>query len=209
MSGPTASISNGKPVNIHVCISGFTQSERRIHGLTKLCEKLHSAGFNNCVSRVMLRPWNAKWSEVAESIWSIGELHAAEVVVNIYAYSWGMGWGAVQLSRELEKRGITVHIIVACDGVYRHPLLCLRWLSLLQRDGTFSPVIRIPGNVREVRPLHQTMNTPQGHRIVGGKDFSGQIRQSVEIHRTHPFMDDAPQFHALALAAAEQLKAVN
>ena len=190
----------------HQCISGFTQTERRCHGVLKLSEKLHACGYNNHVSRVSLRPWNSDWSETAEHIWLIGQHHRAEVVVNIYAYSWGVGWGAVKLCRELKKRGVMVNALVSADGVYRHPLLCLRWLSLLKRDRTFAPVIRIPSNVREVICFHQSLNQPQGHRIVGDEDFSGIIRPSVEINATHQYVDDSDHFHSAAMHAAERLR---
>ena len=118
------------PIKVHQCISGFTQSERRCHGVLKLSEKLHELGFNNRISRVSLRPWNDDWATVAENIWLLGQHHDAEVVVNIYAYSWGGGWGAVQLARELKKRAsrsgvlwhLTRFIVTRCCscGGYRY-----------------------------------------------------------------------------------------
>lgn len=193
----------------HQCISGFTQDARRCHGVLRLSERLHAAGYNNHVSRVSLRPWNADWDEVAENIWLVGQHHQAEIAVNIYAYSWGVGWGAVQLCRQLAKRGITVHCLVAADGVFRHPRLLLRWTSLIRRDLTFAPVIRIPSNVHTVLPLHQTQNRPQGHRIVGDRDFSGVIYESREVQSTHQYMDDAREFHALSLDAARRLQRIS
>ena len=196
------------PIKVHQCISGFTQSERRCHGVLKLSEKLHELGFNNRISRVSLRPWNDDWATVAENIWLLGQHHDAEVVVNIYAYSWGGGWGAVQLAQELQKRGITVWCVVASDAVYRHPLLLMRWISLLGRNFPFSPRIKIPSNVTHVVPFHQTLNRPQGHRIVAGKGFSGVINPSVEVSATHQYMDDADEFHTAAIKAAERLKEI-
>lgn len=197
-----------KTIRVHQCISGFTQDEKRIHGVFKLAEKLHDCGYNNTISRVSLRPWNSRWDEVAEHIWLLGQHHKADVVVNIYAYSYGVGWGAVQLCKELLKRGIPVHCVVACDGVFRHPNPLMRWTSLLRRDLAFSPVIRIPANVVTVVPLHQKLNRPQGHKIVGGKDFTGLIQEPTELYVTHQYMDDAGQFHDAALDAAAVLSEV-
>jgi hypothetical protein len=194
-------------IHVHQCISGFTQTAGRPHGILKLCEKLHAAGFNNCISRVSLRCWNDRWSDVAENLWLLGEHHQTEVVVNIYAYSWGVGWGAVQLARELQKRSISVHTLVACDGVYRHKWF--RTPALLKRDSRFAPTIKVPGNVRHVLPFHQTLNVPQGHRIVGAKDFSGTIGESYELHATHQYCDDDRHFHTVSLKAAESLQRVN
>lgn len=193
-------------IHIHKLISGFTQNGRRCHGVLKLSERLHELGYNNHVSRVTLHTWKDNWASVAENIWLLGQLHRATVIVNIYAYSWGGGWGAVRLARELNKRGIQVLYIVCSDAVFRHPSLLMRWTSLLGRKYPWSPKIRIPSNVVHVKPFHQTQNRPQGHRIVGDREFSGVIRESVELKRTHQYMDDAPEFHAAAIAAAAQLK---
>lgn len=174
-----------------------------MHGVFKLAESLHERGYNNTISRVSLRPWNADWAEVAESIWLIGQRHEAPVVVNIYAYSWGVGWGAVQLAEELRKRNIDVQALVSADGVYRHPNPLMRWQSLVRRDWTtLAPVITIPKNVRRVAAFHQTINHPQGHCLVrvGG----AQIR-SREIPATHQYIDDAEEFHEACFEAARNL----
>ena len=193
---------------IHQCISGFTQTADRPHGLLKLSEQLHALGFNNRVSRVSLLPWNADWSQVAEHYWLLSQHHNLPVIVNMYAYSWGVGWGAVRLAEELRRRDVHVETIVAADGVFRHPNPLLRWHSLLRSDLTLSPVIHIPANVTRVIPFHQTLNRPQGHRIVGGEGFSGEIRPSRELHATHQYCDDAHEFHEAAIAAAHRLTEV-
>lgn len=195
-------------IRIHQCISGFTQDERRPHGVLRLAEKLHALGFNNRVSRVSLRRWNDDWSDVAEYYWLLGQEHQAHVIVNIYAYSWGVGWGAIQLARELQKRSIAVHELVSADGVYRH-----RWFrlpSIFGRDTSWlAPRIRVPLNVRIVTPFHQTIDRPQGHVISGDAGFSGIIRPSVEIAATHQHLDDCSEFHFASIAAAQALSGVN
>ena len=194
-------------IHVHQCISGFTQDDQRPHGVLRLSETLHALGYNNHVSRVSLRPWNDSWSHVAEHLWLLGQHHEAEVIVNIYAYSWGVGWGSVQLAKELQRRGIKVHTLVAADGVYRH-----KWFtvpSLLKRDSSFAPTIRIPGNVRFVVPFHQTRNVPQGHRIAGAADFSGSIAKSIELASAHQYIDDDDAFHLAAIEAAEALRRVS
>lgn len=192
-------------IRIHQCISGFTQTEERPTGMFRLCERLHELGFNNRISRVRLDRWNASWSAVAENLWLLGQHHRAHVVVNLYAYSWGVGWGAVQLARELEKRSICVQELVACDGVYRH-----RWFRLpamLPRDGWCSPIIRMPPNVRFVTPFHQVANHPQGHRI-DGDPKSTVVHESRLLTATHQYMDDSEYFHLAAIHAARRLHEV-
>ena len=204
---PNNGLDDRKTIRVHQCISGFTQSQKRIHGVFELAEKLHDRGFNNTISRVSLRPWDSDWAEVAESIFLLGRHHKANVIVNIYAYSWGVGWGATQLCKELKKRGIQVHCLVASDGVFRHPNPLMRWTSLLRRDLRFSPVIRV-SNVTNVVWFRQANSRPQGHTIVGGKDFSGLIYESTELSVAHAYMDDAEQFHNAALVLAAALNEV-
>lgn len=193
------------PLKFHICISGFLQSESRCHGILKLAEAFHAEGLNGDTERVLYRPWNADWSAVAEHLWLLGESRKTDIQINIYSYSWGVGWGAVELSKELLKRGLVVNNLVASDGVYRHPLLLMRWTSLLSRDASFSPVIRIPANVLEVHPLHQKQNRPQGHKIVSGRGCTAVIHDSIECMATHQYMDDSPEFHALSLQIAREL----
>jgi len=193
-------------IRIHQVISGFTQTEERPTGMFVLAETLHSLGFNNTISRVRLDRWNADWPAVAEHLWLLGRQHQAQVMVNVYAYSWGVGWGAVQLARELKKRDIDVQELVAADGVYRH-----RWLRLpamISRDSLLAPAIRIPCNVHTVTPFHQTMNRPQGHHLKGDRDFSGVIHESREISATHQYIDDHPSFHLAAIHAARRLQEI-
>lgn len=187
-------------IRINLCISGFTQDEKRLHGVFRLSEKLHDAGYNNCESRVYLRPWNSDWSALAEHFWLLGQLHNATILINIYAYSWGVGYGAVRLAEELDERGMRINCLVSSDGVYRH-----RWFrlpSMFGRVGRFSPTIELPANVDEVFCLHQDINRPQGHVING----DGIIHDSIRVQATHQYMDDSDLFHDLSLAAAQQLR---
>lgn len=196
-----------RPIRVHQVISGFTQTEARPTGLFRVAETLHDRGFNNRVSRVRLNRWNDDWSSIAEYLWLLGQHHRTQVLVNIYAYSWGVGWGAIQLAKELQRRDVPVQTLVSGDGVYRHKFF--RLPAMLGRNGIFSPSIRIPANVHEVRPFHQTVNRPQGHVLTPGKGFSGIIHDSQELHATHEYIDDHPTFLTACLRAAEALQGVS
>lgn len=185
----------------HIGISGFLQSEGKENGILNLTEKLSAAGFNRHAVRVWYRPWNSDWAEVAEHIWNIGQKSDVGIDVNIFAYSWGVGWGSMQLATELGKRGIDVQHLVSCDGVYRHPQFWLRWLSLTKRNASLAPVIRVPSNVLEVHPFHQRQNRPQGHELVA-TSTAQRIHRSIERTRTHQFMDDDAAFHDRCLRVA-------
>ncbi|MEP3478014.1 MAG: hypothetical protein ABJZ55_02090 [Fuerstiella sp.] len=209
MSGRTASSDEREPVRVHLCISGFTQTEQTPNGVFRLYSELCRLGFNNGVSRVLLYRWNSKWAEVAEFLWLLGQEEGngdCRVEINIYAYSWGMGWGAIQLVNELRRRGITVNIIVSADGVYRH-----KWFKLpamARRNAWWAPTIKIPPRVREVTPFHQRQNVPQGHVIKRGKGCSAMIHESRELESDHQYIDDSDDFHLACIHASRRLMEV-
>ncbi len=193
-------------IALNVCISGYTQTQGRGHGVFRLSEAMTEAGYNCGVDRrVWYLKWNEDWRRWAQHVELIGLLHNEEVLVAIHAYSWGGGWGAVELAKELRRLGIGVRRMVLCDPVYRSRWLSCRWRSLLRRDVPVlgAPTIRIPSNVGVVHCFHQTMNRPQAHRLL--PDNGTTIHPSVRLFRTHEAMDDAPEFHQQSLAVAEQL----
>ena len=113
----------------HVVISGFLQDEGQPTGMVRLWRLLgerHSAAD----VRVELRSWNVNWRQLAELIWRMqpgaGRNCFDPPRVKVYAYSWGAGWGAMQLARQLRRRGIGVAAMVLSDPVYRSPLLAFR-----------------------------------------------------------------------------------
>lgn len=188
-----------RPIAVNVCISGLTQTEARPHGIFNLSEKLIENGYNSESSRVHLLPWSHDWAGYAERLWLIGQRRNCDLMINVYAYSWGVGFGALNLARELANRGIPIRCLVASDGVYRSPLKSFLWLSMLSRDWTtVSPTIRFPENVEHGYAFHQSKNRPCGHRIYSG-DW---LIPSTELDRTHQYMDDAPEFHDRCLIEA-------
>jgi len=191
--------------SIHVCISGFTQTEKREHGVYRLAEQLmidHSCGIFH---RVWLRTWKDNWSDVAEHIWLLRERYRTNAFkVNIYGYSWGAGWGSVQLAKEMRRRGVSVNCLVLSDPVYRHPNLLFRWMALVGRDWWFAPRINIPQNVGEVHSFHQRQNRPQGHRLRCLSD-STIHHPAIEIVSEHEYMDDAKSWHQCCLDEARMI----
>lgn len=193
-------------ISLNVCISGFTQTQGRGHGVFRLSEELVRRGYNEGVHRrVWYLRWNENWRRWAEHVDLISVLHNQEVLVAIHGYSWGGGWGAMEFARELRRLGIGVRFAVLCDAVYRDWLAPLRYRALFGRDTHFlpAPLIRVPSNVGEVFPFHQTMDRPQGHRLL--PENGTKIHPSARLYRTHGAMDDAPEFHSQSLAVAEML----
>lgn len=195
-----------KPIAFHVCISGFLQDESRQHGVFRLSEELIRQGHNCQQSRVSLLPWNHNWSNFAERIWLVGQEYGCVPVVNVYAYSWGVGNGAVTLARELAKRSIGVHCLVSSDGVYRVPWLP-DWFqprAMFSRDWTeLSPWIVLPDSIGRVVAFHQMQNRPQGHRLF----LHGKEVDSMEVYSTdHEYMDDITLFRDAAIEEAAKLQ---
>lgn len=192
-----------------ICISGFLQTEARAPGTWRLAEKLRAAGFSRGSRlRVTHKRWNADWDNQAAEIAHLAGHYDQAPRVAVFAYSWGAGYGAMELARQLHRRGLGVETMVLSDPVYRHPLAAFRWLALLRDSGSqwhflAPPVIRLPKNVHQVWTLRQSISVPQAHRLVATNGTL--IHQPLELERDHCAMDDAPEFHQLALACAADM----
>lgn len=193
-----------------LCISGFQQSEARTPGTWILAEKLRAAGLSSGTRlRVHHYRWNDDWNAKAEEIANLAKYYGEPAQTFIAAYSWGAGWGAMQMASQLYRRGLNVQKAVLSDPVYRHPWPFMRWLAMFggsdhSRLHIFAPpVIRLPPNIVEAWVFRQNINKPAGHRVTPG---DGQtLHPAVELQRVHGEMDDAPEFHETAMQAARQL----
>lgn len=177
-----------------IVIGGFTQDAYRPTGVETLWLKLRR--FVEPHVSLQLREWNDDFEGLAERIWRL-KPDGLEPDVRINAYSWGAGHGGIELSKELGKRGISVTKMVLCDPVYHSWVAPWRavW-SLVE------PRITIPANVREVWSLRQDNNRPRGHDVkaVGTKTV---VHEPVVVKRGHQYMDDASEWHSLAVEVAK------
>jgi hypothetical protein len=181
----------------HVCISGFTQRVDRPTGLHDLWLRLGGL-YRSPQTVVELRAWNSNFAELAESI-KIARGDCSPLIV-VYAYSWGAGWGFVQLAKELRHRGLRIASAVLCDPVYRSRWINGRWRSLWPFG---EQTILIPDNVGMVRWLYQRENLPHGHRPVAIDQERTTIARGLLIEGVeHSSMDDCDQFRELAMAVA-------
>lgn len=181
-----------------ICISGFLQDEGRPTGMVGLFSVLHHRFFGPH-SRVELRSWNDDWNVVAEFIWRqrpFGNHIDNHVDVCIFAYSWG-GPSAMELARQLGRRGIPVRKMVLADPVYRH-----RWK--FWRVFFRWPKISVPGNVLHVRWYRQRQDWPQGHDLVAEVPGQTDIELPTVLSCGHSYADDSPRFHGACLAAAQE-----
>jgi hypothetical protein len=182
-----------RPTAWHICIGGFQQHEGEPNGTLNLWQILSHLRSPKTV--VMLREWNADWSALADLIFRASNGRAP--AINIYGYSWGAGYGAMQLARQLGRRGLQVHKMVLADPVYRSRWFLLRWLAL-----RWWPVIRVPANVAEVWSTYQRENHPQAHAMVAADGSKTIIHRPMRVKATHGWMDDHPVYQELCFQAA-------
>ena len=181
-----------------VVVGGFTQS-RYSGGLRKVWIGL-MARHPEPEVRVTSHPWNDDWRGLAGVMEQ--ELRDCEQLypVDIVCYSWGVGFGAMQLARELKALGVWVRVIVSCDGVSRPWLARWRafWSPLFDRL-IGEPTIRVPGNVAKVVYLRQQTNRPRGHLFWAENGTEFEDRGFLPKGFTHQDADDSREFFELAM----------
>lgn len=184
--------------NWHILISGFLQSEAERTGLEDLWLEMGALRAADTV--VALKPWRADWRGLAKHMERVSD--KADVIIQVYAYSWGAGYGFPSLARELARRGLKIRHAVLSDPVWKPRLWVLSWLALTRWG-----VIRVPGNVGGVNVFVQRRNRPWGRRVViengtGPKRVATMKTLHGYVHGT---MDEAAEFHARAMEVAREI----
>lgn len=181
-----------------VVIGGFTQS-RYSTGLSGIWLALLRFVRLDRV-RITCHPWNDDWSGLAAIIERELSESLHEAPVDIVAYSWGCGHGAMTLARQLKGRGIRVRVIVSCDGVARPWLARWRavWSPLLSRIFG-EPRISVPANVDRVVFLRQRTNRPFGHEFAVENGTVLDDRGFLGKGWTHQDADNSLEFFNLAM----------
>ena len=177
-------------------IPGFTQTRGTRTRLIDLWARLHSTKSNHTTT-VQLQPWKSDWKSEAEFI---SRLSVERPRIFIVAYSWGAGYGFIQLARQLAKRGIEIARAWLLDPVYRHPYWLGQWRAFVPGI----PIV-IPENVRRVTWWRQEQSWPRGHelRAISPKT---RIDEPHYVRVDHVHMDDhRPTLHQIALELQEEL----
>lgn len=197
----------------HLVIGGFGQYRGKLAGVDYVVDALDR--FRQPGVRVSLLPWSHDWKAEAGYIRRHAPLDTRDQqpLVCLYAYSWGVGNGAVQLARQLQRREIGVWGLISCDGVYHHRAVLCRWLPQWRSLWPGSR-IWLPPNVRRggVRVFRQRNGLPSGHEIV---DHHGHAYHAEEIHdvlrdnrfverASHFNLDESPRWHRACVDLAEQ-----
>lgn len=172
-------------------ISGFTQSEKAWNGVQELREKLLSEldDYSSLSVRIRLDEWSANWRAIARQMYMLRERYPQEpLTVLVFAYSWGVGNGLVQLARQLNRFGIDIETAVISDGVYRHWFSLGNWRVILGDRR-----IVLPANVLSVQGFHQETSYPMGRQplLANGK----QCDPWTKIRLEHVEMDGSRDWH--------------
>lgn len=164
----------------HWCyvIEGFLQTAGSRTRLIDCWQQLHGALCDDEHS-IQLRTWKADWAAEAELL---DRLSVKDPTVVLIGYSWGAGWGAMQMAKHLDKRGVRVTRALLIDPVYRHRY----WLGNWRAFVPWIP-IRVPANVDHVTWWRQKRNLPRAHPLVGGV----KIDAAQLVDCDHQHMDDA------------------
>lgn len=186
-------------------ISGFSQHPNQRTGMSELALKMHEGIGKEpgCWVHPVL-VWNADWESLARSI-QVNSCRDAKIF--IVAYSWGAGWGSVQLARCLRKIGMEVEAMFLCDPVYRSRFWCMTWRSRLTKNSLLSwlvPVVKIPSNVKLVDWTRQFEDWPQGHDLVEASPSTVIPPAIIEQGVIHNQMDESETFHNLVLEGVSQ-----
>jgi hypothetical protein len=185
---------------VHQVISGCRQHGGRANGSQLLWAELRDRHHNGRVL-VDLREWHTPWDRHAELLWRQRPTDDTPVAVYIYAYSWGAGWGAIRLARELRKRGITVIAVVFADPVYRDPIAIRNWRALWPYS-----TVWVPANIQNVYWTRQFLDWPRAHNVRAEDPDATWINPPVVCDRTHAYMDEAPEFRRLVHLVADHAK---
>jgi len=109
---------------------------------------------------IMPREWNDSVREMA-ALLQRHSVPARDRRVIIAGYSWGAGFGAPRLAREVKRAGAIVDLLILIDPIYRSKLpLAFRLLAFTTWFG-----IRIPANVKEVLIYRQRRDALKGTRV--------------------------------------------
>ena len=154
-----------------ICITGFREGPADATGLGRIW--LGARKHSSPETWVTKFRWNADWKAEARDI---ARNLAEDAKVVVCAYSWGAGFGFIQLAKHLRNEGVKVTAACLCDPVYRSRWLVFRWLALVRL-----PRIKLPFGVGLVRWVRQRVNRPAGHDLVAREGTVLETAQELNL----------------------------
>ena len=185
-------------------IMGYTQDRAELTGQELLWRKLlyyiRTRDELDNITVLSPLPWNANWENVGNFLLRNVDKDSGYKIL-IAGYSWGGGWGATNLCKQLKLRGLDVWHLVMCDAVYRS-----KWYSMSWRSLTRNPKIKISDNVKEVSWFFQTLNKPAGHKLVATDSKKTIINNPVQLDVGHTYMDEQPEYQDKVVDLVKKIK---
>jgi hypothetical protein len=182
-----------------VCIAGFAQRRNAATGIERVWQHLHSAVKRPHSTVVDLLRWSDDMDSYVGHCLRTGPLDHRDLVIDVVAYSWGVGKGALSLADALLQQGLGIRRLISCDGVYYSPWLPGRALI----NHLFAPQIVIPDNVQRVDYLRQSRTKPAGHAITPANRVRTEVYDrtppGLGSSLSHTSIDNSDAFLDLAL----------
>jgi hypothetical protein len=186
-----------RKINLHVeLITGFQQDESYVTGLESLSMRLQE--FASPTVKIKLTEYD---HNRVKEVKRIDRMCSPDCQFIVAAYSWGVGCGAVQFAKELQKRGRYINRLFSIDGVYHNKYMPWRamWGPITDRI-LGEPTIWLPSNVMMVDMWRQTMNKPCGHPVkvmhpTRRVEHPVRVVDHGVLMRNHESMDEANSIH--------------
>jgi len=198
----------------HFFISGATQNRQQSTGLQKawLDAKINDKpGYVEKLTKTCffpVLPWNYDWYTLARFIQINSQYISNEPkwpespLINIYGYSWGAGYGAIQLATYLQSVAqYDIQNMVLTDPVYCSSSRFMRWRAVFTSrfhiTRKFAPKITIPSNVLSVHWSRQFNNWPRAHALYSLPHAKTVIHPpNLESSLIHSQMDESFWFQS-------------
>lgn len=170
---------------------GFRESEDRRSGTEDLFfDVIRKFSDSDCTT-YHPRNWTSDVRTLASQLSRQGIKHIA-----IVSYSHGQA-AATAFARIAYDYGMTVHLWLACDPVYR-PTWLPRWNWLQPfafRAMLAKGRIKVPRAVKRVVWVRQTISRPCGHDLVADSPYV--VQEPLTLPYSHTAIDHAPEWYAL------------
>lgn len=177
--------------NLIQFIPGYLQNRGQAdQGVPGICKEFIVNYDFKGLAHTELDEWNSDWNSQAEAMYR-NSFGADQIKIMVVAYSWGCGFGFVQLAKYLRDRGLEITHAVLADPVYHWGP---RWMHGIRIPGTETfiglsqikayypyfhctrkliklhllpprPKIVVPDNVRHVDFFLQENSALHGHEL--------------------------------------------
>lgn len=183
-----------------VTFQGFTESNSYRTGTEDLYWTVIRQFADGSITTYQPQEWTANVKRISRQLARQGVRDVALV-----SYSHGQA-AAVDFARYAYGLGITVTLWLACDPIYRAPILPR--LNILQPLAAWSltrwATVKIPRNVTRAVYVTQTTNIPKGHKLIAEDSANTTIHHAGVLPQTHQTIDHCGAWYDLVQSELEQ-----